>query len=117
MALNNFKFLLLLILLFLVLSFLQIGRRNRKADTSEQSKGNRDRNNRIIKNIQLVIILLFSYFCILDWRFAFCVIAETIISYTSALLVEKTDVSRNGQKNRKILAGGDSYPHSYAGIF
>lgn len=106
MALNNFKFLLLLILLFLVLSVLQAGRRDRAADTSEQGRREKSTKNRMIKYIQLVIILMFSYFCISDLRFAVCVIAETIISYVTALFVDKTDDDKNKQKHRKIIAGG-----------
>lgn len=105
MALNDFRFLLLLIFLFIVLSVLQIARRDKTTDKGERSEDNRSKKDKIIQYIQLIIMLLFGYFCISDWRFAVCVIVETIISYVDALLVEKTDNSSRGQKRRKILVG------------
>lgn len=106
MTLNDFRFLILFILLFILLSVLQISRRDRVTGEVERSEEKGNKKNKIVKNIQLVIVLLFSYFCILDWRFAVCVIVETVVSYTIALIVEKNDNSSRGRKRRKILVEG-----------
>lgn len=91
MSLNNIYFIIQFILLVIVMSVLQFFRTQQWANS--------------ISRIQLIIILIYSYFFILsiDWRFALCIAIITIIAYVCGIL---TGRSQDSLKSRKFAILG-----------
>lgn len=87
MTLNNFYFILSLIVLVAVLFFLQILRKNQKIENK-------------CSFIQRLVLLIFSYICIyyVNWKFWLCIVGYTIFIYIFAIAVEK--------KSKKALFAG-----------
>ena len=85
MSLNSFKFIVFFALLLILLAVFQLLRKK----------------NSIFIKTQLIILLVFSYFFILetDWRFCLCIVGVTVVTFFSAVLSEK----RN--KRGWIIAG------------
>ena len=91
MSLNSFHFILYFFVLFLVLLLIEWGKHVRKQDTG------------FLGRIQLLMLVVFSYFFIYksDWRFCICVFAVTVITYVIALAIQKRE-----QKKRLWLITG-----------
>ena len=91
MSLNSFHFILYFFVLFLVLLLIEWGKHIRKQDTG------------FLGRIQLLMLVVFSYFFIYksDWRFCICVFAVTVITYVIALAIQKRE-----QKKRLWLITG-----------
>lgn len=85
MTLGSFSFILFLTAIIIVMTVLQLLRKQLS----------------IAKELQLIFLLTFSYLYVLktDYRFCICVVAVTLISYLFGLWLEKTH-------NHAILIGG-----------
>ena len=85
MNLNSFSFIVFFAAIVAVMAILQI---IRKKFTN-------------VGKLQLIFLLLFSYFFILksDWRFCVCIIIITLLTYFSGMWINSTH-------SAKILVGG-----------
>ena len=98
MGLNSLFFLIQLIALVSVLLILQIIRNKRWAHT--------------VGRLQIIILLIYSYYFVgsVDWRFAICVAAVTLIAFGCGLLIGKyregNKISVKISNSRKIAIWG-----------
>ncbi len=74
MSLNSFKFIVLFAVFFLVMLAVQLIKKKE-----------------LVRKIQIVLLLLFSYFFVFtsSWKFCICVAVITVITYVLGLLIEK----------------------------
>jgi alginate O-acetyltransferase complex protein AlgI len=87
MALNNFYFICYLIVFTVLMLAVQLVFYAGKKQGADK--------------VQCVLLLVFSYFCICmsDWKFAFCVLAVTLIAYGCGRRIQRT-------KSRAVLSTG-----------
>lgn len=93
MALNDFSFLILFVVLTVFFVGLEFLKKIIKAG--------------VISRVQVLGLLVFSYYFLYcaDWRFCLCVVAETMIAYICAMLVSRAAET----KKKRIYAVWGGY--------
>ena len=84
-SLNSFKFLIFFLFFYFILLLLQIG--------CSGETGKRRQSDFICRQLQLILLLFFSYVLIFNTniRFGICIVTETIIAYIIGRLLEITN--------------------------
>ena len=102
MALNNFGFLILFVLLTVFWVGLELLKKIIRGE--------------IISRVQILGLLIFSYYFLYcaDWRFCLCVVVETVIAYVCALLVDRNSETK---KKRICAAWGGILLIAFLGYF
>lgn len=102
MALNDFNFLILFVLLLVLFFVFELLKKTVNTNT--------------VNRLQLLCLLASSYYFVhcADWRFCLCVAAETVIAYVCARLIERAeDVS----KKRAHAVWGGCFAPCIPGLF
>ncbi|MCI8607877.1 MAG: MBOAT family protein [Hungatella sp.] len=95
MGLNNFFFIIHMIILLMIMSLLQMVRTKRWSHE--------------LGRVQIIALLLYSYYFVgfVDWRFAVCVAAVSLMAYSIGLLIDRAKQEDNqSSKPRKIAMWG-----------
>lgn len=102
MALNDFSFLILFVLLLVLFFVFELLKKTVNTNT--------------VNRMQLVCLLASSYYFVYcaDWRFCLCVAAETVIAYVCARLVERAEDAR---KKRAHAVWGGALLLGFLGYF
>lgn len=98
MGLNNFFFIIHMIMLLMVMFLLQMVRTRHWAYGAGR--------------VQIIVLLLYSYYFAgyVDWRFAICIAAVSLTAYSFGLLIDRAkQVDNQSSKPRKIAVGGVWY--------
>lgn len=95
MGLNSFYLIIQLILLLAAVAILQLLKHIVKSGV-------------IVGRLQIILLLVYSYYyiCSVDWRFALCVVTDTLIAYCCGLLIFKSKRNGNDKKAQKITIWG-----------